>query len=269
MLGTTTHYRFGRQLAAFREKANMTQQSLADRCGVSQSFIAQLESPDRGSKGDNKRTKNIDRAHITKFVEILDLWPPDCDELYLTSGLSTDRTRVEELALQSSHRCHSLWVFARSILDIESDFFKVVTANMHRQPAPVSYTYFIPTTNEIEFEVLYRNCITLGGFTEQELDNPNNRLITCYCLPETLFLSNFAIYNPPIELRSKPEDSQKDFPIYGCGTKSIGGKAQCFFTLHITEVAMLYDKLLYWKNRIDLGSDVLSQNAYKLFPKHT
>ncbi|MEK7570426.1 MAG: helix-turn-helix transcriptional regulator [Patescibacteria group bacterium] len=268
MTESTTN-QFGRQLAAFRERANMTQQHLANRCGVSQSFIAQLERVDRRRKNGDERVNNLSHTQVTKLVEALDLWPPDFDELYRLAGLSTDRTREEEITLQSSYHCRSLWVFARSILDIESDFFKVVAANMRRQPAPVSYTYFIPRMNEIEFEMLHRKLVTLGEFTEQELSNPINHPLTCYCLPEALFISNFAIYNPPIEVQPGTNKCKGSCPIYGCGTKSINGKAQSFFTLHITEVITLYERILGWKNRIDLGSEVLSQSAYKLFPKHT
>jgi transcriptional regulator with XRE-family HTH domain len=259
--GENDSNQFGRLLAAFREKLNLTQAELADRCRLSQSSIAALERPLRGTKKKEQRIKWVDRTYVQQFIEKLDLWPPESDELMRAAGLTTDRERDEELFFQKSQRCRSLWIFAREILDYESDFYKIVLENLKRKEHPVRYTYFVP--DGTEFGLLLKKLKADLGSNAGSLE----KHVTCYILPEPLFIFNFAIYNPEIEIYSLPKAEKLRHTMYCCGTKSELGKADTFFTVHTSEAYRLYDWLKGWKNRLNLGERILLQGGEKLFPE--
>lgn len=86
-------------------------------------------------------------------------------------------------------------------------------------------------------------------------DNVLNTRLECFLLPQEVFPTNFAIYNP-----GEPN-------MYCCGTKTEHGKAVMFYTSSESEASRLYDWLKKWRNRIIGEQPIRLQDALRVHPE--
>lgn len=229
-------------LSRLRKAAGKTQHQLANpNLNLSASLIAALETGERGKQ------KSLSREQIWYLVKEMKLWPPECDQLLEAAGLSTDRFESEELDIQEKFDLREIWIFARSILDPESKWFDVVARNITERG--ITYRYFT-ADDDIFFNLLRKlkdyaktRCISDKVFDER---------LECFLLPEEVFSTNFAIYNP-----GEPN-------MYCCGTKTEHGKAVMFYTS--SEASRLYEWLKKWRNRIRGEQPIRLQDALRVHP---
>jgi transcriptional regulator with XRE-family HTH domain len=244
MASDVTSNKFAELLVRFRNRAGLSQQQLADKTrNLSASYIAMLES---GRRGVSRRGSILPRATVWSLVKRLKLWPPDCDALLQAAGHESDRTQLEELEIQKNFDFRELWVFARIILDPDDKWYDVVATNILRRGIP--YCYF--TDDEERFDALRRKLGKSAGRNRRVL----SERLECIVLPEELFITNFAIYNPGRQ------------NMYCCGTKPEFGKAARFYTLHSSEANRLYETLRKWRQCVKNERRISLRDARRIFP---
>lgn len=231
---------FGQTLRKLRREYGLTQELLANTdYRLSSSTIAMLETGDR-----SESWAPLDREQLWYIVEKLGLRPSDIDQLLKSANASTLRSEKEELYIQEKFEgLKAIWIFARVIRDFENNWFRVVSGNVTSKE-PVKYTYF--TARPGNFTDLVRKMIRAG--IEESVINSQ---LECYKLPEELFVSNFAIYNPGL-----PD-------MYCCGTTTEHGKGVEFYTS--SEGFRLFELLEHWKGKIDRGDPIELDVAKCLF----
>lgn len=239
---TAHHESFGEMLARKRNAAGLVQREVANPgLGLSYSFIAMLESGKRG-----KKQVVLSRAQVWYLVTRLQLWPPECDEFLRAAGHAVDRSSKEEQDIQRHYSFRELWVFARTILDPDDEWYQIVKSNILNKN--VTYRYFTETSTT--FLNLYER---LKRDRVREADLKSH--LECTLLPRQLFIMNFAIYK------------QDDHKIYCCGSKPAHGKGEAFFTMHSSEADRLYEQLHDWRGIINLEHTIPLDPARRVFPK--
>lgn len=228
--------KFAEILGTLRRESNKTQGELAESLGLSSSYIAMLESGDRG----NKNPLTHDQVRV--LIEKMEIFPPKSDELLEAAGLSTFRTEKDELRIQKDYPdLKEVWIFAKVIRDVDEDWYEVVKKNIMRG---VKYNYF--TTSQTKCRKLYNR------LKREEVSINLNQNLECFIFPEKLFMANFAIYNPSEKNR------------YCCGAVFEDGKATSFYTLEKTEGELLYLILDEWKTSILENDFIRLGDAYKV-----
>lgn len=244
MASEVTTNKFAELLVRFRNRAGLSQKQLADKSrGLSASYIAMLES---GRRGVSRRGSILHRATVWSLVKTLKLWPPDCDAFLNAAGHEVDRTQSEEQEIQKDFDFQELWVFARIILDPDEKWYDVVANNILRRGIP--YCYF--TDDEERFDALRRKLEKSAGRNRKIL----SERLECIVLPEELFITNFAIYNPGRQ------------NMYCCGTKPEFGKAARFYTLHSSEAHRLHETLRKWRQCVKNERRIVLRDARRIFP---
>ncbi len=232
-------------LASYRKRKGLAQKQLANpKIGLSSSYIAMLESGKRGFLSSRPKSKPLTREQIWYLVQTLELWPPELDKFLELSGHTSDRSKEEEIDLQKRKIVKELWVFARKILDPDPEWCNIVANNMLRG---ASYRYF--TSDDAAFYSLLRE-LKNRSINDQLLQES----LECNLLPQELFLTNFAIYNPG------------KVAMYGCGTKSEHGRAERFYSLHDSEVIRLFETLSGWRQRLSNQQDIYLSDARRIHP---
>lgn len=234
---------FGDLLSRFRKTKGLTQQQLANPdLNLSSSLIAMLESGERG------KHKSLTRKQVWYLVTKMNLWPPDCDRLLEAAGHDTDRTEDEELDIQAKYDFQEIWIFARVILDPYQPWFDVVADKIIKKG--VIYRYF--TVDTSSFQNFLNRLRQKPGGSEDYL----NQHLECNLLPEELFLTSFAIYNPGNKQN-----------MYCCGTKAGYLKAERFYTMHVGEATRLNDILFRWRQRLNTGSLIPLKYCRRVYPE--
>ncbi len=224
-------------LKTLRHKHGFTQDQLENRkLSLSASLIAMLES--------GKRT-SLTRDQAWYIVNAMRMTPAEADSLLEAAGLSTLRSEEEELDIQKYFEgLKEIWIFARVIRDKDSLWFDVVSTNIFTKKA--KYCYFTSRLGNFkDFHARLR---------ESKPDNIDDidKYLECYLLPEELFISNFAIYNP-----GRPN-------MYCCGCVTEHGKGVAFYTS--SECSRLFELLEDWKGTLDRGDSISIGAAEKVFP---
>ncbi len=236
---TADSIRFGALLAGARRSHRCTQDELAKTLGLSVSYLAKIE----GGRANHEFT----RDQVWDAIKLLKIWPPKCDEILESAGFSVDRTIEEELFIQQNFPdLREVWVFARHILDSEEPWLATVRANVQKG---VSYRYF--TGDDISFSRLLAKL----RHSSPPIDEPAlARQLECFLIPNELFFTNVAIYNPGSR------------EMYCCGAKTLYGKGEFFFTNRESESQHIYTTLEAWADRIRTGEAIRLLNAQRVFP---
>lgn len=242
---------FGRLLAQFRIRRGLTQEQLAapDQ-HLSASYISMLEQAQRGKA---RKRPTLSRQQVWRLAERLDLLPPDCDAFLEAAGHSRDRSAEEELSIQRRFPTQAqaplkqMFIFARVLLDVTPEWYATVKENILRHG--VSYHYFT-TKDDPTFDELLDHLQRDAGRDRPVLQER----LECIYLPEELFVSNFAIYNP-----GRPN-------MYCCGTKPEHGRAAVFYTLHISQADRLYEMLTKLRKRLLMERPILLDPVQRVFP---
>jgi transcriptional regulator with XRE-family HTH domain len=244
---------FGRLLAQFRTRLGLTQEQLAaPEHKLSTSYVAMLEQARRGT---SEKRPALSRHQVWCLAEKLDLLPPDCDAFLEAAGHSRDRTAEEELSIQrrfptQKHEpLKQMFIFARVLLDVTPEWYATVKDNILRHG--VKYHYFT-TKDDPTFDELLANLQRDAGKNRTILQDR----LECIYLPEELFVSNFALYNP-----GRPN-------MYCCGTKPEHGRAAVFYTLHLSQADRLYEMLVKLRKRVLMEQPILLDPAQQVFPNH-
>lgn len=196
------------------------------------------------------KAKPLSREQVWYLIKKLEIWPPECDLFLEAAGLDSDRVRKEELDIQRHFKLRELWVFARVILDPDPEWYGVVSENVLKKR--VRYCYF--TSSDTTFRFLLNKLENEVGENLEVL----RECLECILLPEELFITNFAIYNPG------DGDS-----MYCCGTKPVHGKAERFYTMHSSEGDRLYEFLRNLRTRLNTKLDIYLQDAHYIYPGET
>lgn len=232
---------FGSLLALFRRQRGFTQKELGTLTkSVSGSYIGMLESEERG-----RGSRILTRKQVWDLIVQLNLLPLQLDRFLEAAHHATDRTELEEVDIQRRFPLVEMYVFAQNILDMNEPWLSIVANNIREKGS--TYRYFTEEPNA--FWVLRDKLVGLG-LREADL----KQRLECTLLPEEVFLSYFAIYNPGL-----PD-------MYCCGTKPQQSKAATFFTLQTSEASRLYKVLHRWRMALLAKRPIVLDDVRQLYP---